>query len=255
MTSRKLPQGALLIVAAVIRLVGVDGAARDVSAYARDHGVSGQLSETLRSAFDTAQSAPAPSAGLLGLAGVLSLVYGASRAFTAVGRALDTMGGSGPVARPLRRRAQDLAWTLGLVAIGIAMFVILLVSGEVLEDLLGLVGLSGAAVPVWAAARWPVAFALLLCSTAIVKWTAPTGTRPAFRLFAPGTLVSVTGWFAASVGFSVYVGHFASYNATYGAFAGAVIVLLWIWLGGAALLYGAELDAEIADERPAGPVT
>ena len=243
----------LLIVSATIRLIGVEGAAKDVSEYARDHGVSGAVSDTLRSAIETAQSAPAPSAGLIGLAGVLSLFYGASRSFTAAGRALDVIDRDAPVKRPLARRAQDLAWTLALVGFGIAMLVMLLVSGEVLEDLLGLVGLSGAAVSIWAAARWPAALALLVLATAIIKWAAPTGTRPQFRLLAPGTVVSVGAWFAASIGFSVYVGTFASYNSTYGAFAGAIILLLWIWLGAAALLYGAELDAVLAEEESSKP--
>jgi membrane protein len=239
----------MMIVSAAIRLVGADGAAQDAAEYARDHGTSGAVAGTLRSAIETAQSAPAPGAGAVGLIGVLSLLYGASRAFTAAGRALDTIGGGAPQPRPLRRRAQDMAWTLAVVAMGLVTIVILLLSGEILDDFLGLFGISGGAVAVWRIARWPAAILLALIAIAIVRWAAPTGTHRSFRVLSPGAIVSVGAWLLATAGFSVYVSHFASYNATYGAFAGAVILLLWIWLGGAALLYGAELDAVLEEAR------
>ena len=239
----------MMIVSATIRLVGAEGAAQDVAEYASDHGTSGAVAGTLRSAIETAQSAPAPGAGAVGLIGVLSLLYGASRAFTAAGRALDTIGGGVPQPRPLRRRAQDMGWTLVVVAMGLVTVVMLLLSGEILDDFLGLFGVSGAAGAVWVIARWPAAILLALVGTAVVRWAAPTATHHSFRLLSPGAIVSVGAWLLGTAGFSVYVGHFASYNATYGAFTGAVILLLWIWLGGAALLYGAELDAVIEDAR------
>jgi membrane protein len=52
---------------------------------------------------------------------------------------------------------------------------------------------------------------------------------------------------AETIGFDVYVSTFASYNTTYGAFAGGVILLLWIWLACIAFLIGAELDAALAE--------
>ena len=72
--------------------------------------------------------------------------------------------------------------------------------------------------------------------------------RRSFRLLAPGIVATVVALGVGSVGFDVYVSHIASYNTTYGAFAGAVILLLWIWLAAIALLLGSELDAVI-DER------
>jgi membrane protein len=240
----------LMIVSAAIRLVGGNSAAKDVSTYADDHGASDALAGALRSVIDTAQSAPAPSAGVVGLAGLLALVYGASRAFTAAGRALDTIGGRPPTGRSLARRAQDIGWTLLLVAMGIAVSVLLALSGRVLSEFLGLFGISGAAASIYGIARWPVAIALALVATAIIRWASPTGARPAFRVFTLGAVVSVAAWLAASIGFAIYIATFASYNETYGAFAGSVILLLWIWLGSAALLYGAELDAVLEERRP-----
>jgi membrane protein len=61
--------------------------------------------------------------------------------------------------------------------------------------------------------------------------------------------VGVLLWLAASVGFSLYISHFADVSAVYGAFASAILLLVWLWLSNVALLFGAELDAEIARQK------
>jgi membrane protein len=232
----------LMLAVGVIRFVGGADAPEDLTSYAEEHGASSALGETLYSALETAQSASRPSAGALGVAGLLLLIYGASRAFTAAGRALDATDGRLPEPRSVSRRLQDVAWTVVLVLLAVVFVVLVLVSGRVLRDLLGLIGLSGEAVSVWAVLRWPAAALLLLVVFAIVRRTAPTASRRRFGLLSLGSLVTAGIWLAASAGYAVYLSTIATYNATYGTFAGAVILLLWIWLSAAAFLYGAELD-------------
>jgi membrane protein len=236
----------LMLAVGVVRFVGGADAPEDLTRYADEHGASSALATTLRSALDTAQSASRPSAGALGVAGILLLVYGASRAFTAAGRALDATDGRLPQPRTISRRLQDVGWTLLLILLGVVFVVLVLVSGRILRDLLGLVGLSGAGVTLWAILRWPAAALLLLVAFAIVRVTAPTAGHRRFRLFSIGSVVTAGIWLAASAGYAVYLSTLATYNATYGTFAGAVILLLWIWLSAAALLYGAELDVAIS---------
>ena len=243
----------LLIISGAIRLIGVDTPAGEVSGFAQDHGVSSELAGSLRSAFESAQSTSETSAGALGVAGVVALIYGASRAFTAAGRALDTIGGRAPVPRPLGRRARDIGWTMGLVVMGIVTAILLALSGEILDEFLGLFGVSGAAVTFWSVLRWPAAVLLALVAIAVVRWAAPTGTRPGFRLLSPGALVSVGAWIVATIGYGIYLNTLATYDSTYGAFAGAVTLLLWMWLGAAALLYGAELDAVLKESGEVTP--
>jgi membrane protein len=148
------------------------------------------------------------------------------------------------------RRAQDIAWTLVLLAMMIVALLLATLSGNVLEDFLGLFGIEGDAVDVWSIARWPVAAGIVLLVVDLVRWAAPTGDRRPFRLLTVGRLVTVAAFVVASAGYSVYIANFSSYNATYGAFAAAVILMLWIWLAGSLLLFGAELDA-VLDERAA----
>jgi membrane protein len=66
-----------------------------------------------------------------------------------------------------------------------------------------------------------------------------------WRWMTPGAVVAVLLWLVASWGFSVYIGKVADVGAIYGTFAGAIVLLAWIWLSNVALLFGAELNAEI----------
>jgi len=75
---------------------------------------------------------------------------------------------------------------------------------------------------------------------------------PRFRWITPGSVAGVLAWIIASFGFFVYVSNFASYSATYGAFAGAIVLLIWLWLTNTIMLFGAELNAVIDLRRSPG---
>ena len=241
----------LLLAFTVVRFLGGDSAPDDLASYAREHGTSGAVASALRSAAATAREASAPTAGAAGVIGILTLIYGASKTFTATGRAIDAMGGQGRTTRSLRRRAEDLAWTMLLLLLAVVALVLLTISGSVLEELLGLFGLSGAAVTIWSIARLPVAAGLALFVVALVYWAAPSRRNSRFRVITPGASVAVAVLLVETIGYDVYVKRFASYNSTYGASAGFVILLLWIWLAATAVLYGAELD-QVLEARAEG---
>jgi membrane protein len=75
---------------------------------------------------------------------------------------------------------------------------------------------------------------------------------PRFQFLTPGAVIGVVAWIVASGGFFFYVSNFSSYSVTYGAFAGAVILLVWLWLTNVVLLFGAELNAAIDVRRSPG---
>jgi membrane protein len=239
----------VLLAYSAVRLFAGDTAAADIATYVRESGASGAVTDAVRSAIETAQKPSESSAGAAGVVSLLTLIYGASRAFTATGRAIDAIGRRERQPRSLARRAQDIAWTLVLLLIGMVCLALATLSGKVLKDLLGLVGVSPEASTVWAVARWPLAAALAVLIVAVVRWAAPTGDRRPFRLLSPGQIVTVGSLVVATAGFDLYLTYLASYNATYGAFAGAVIVMLWIWQAGSALLFGAEVDAVLERHR------
>jgi membrane protein len=78
-----------------------------------------------------------------------------------------------------------------------------------------------------------------------IYYVTPDVRQRAFRWITPGALAGVTVWLAASAAFSDYLANFKSFNVTYGSFAAAIILLVWLWLTNVALLFGAEVNAEI----------
>ena len=111
-----------------------------------------------------------------------------------------------------------------------------------------MVGVGETAVDVWGIAKWPVLLLLVSLLLAVLYWGAPNVKLP-FRLFSPGSLLAVVGWVIASVAFAFYVANFGSYNKTYGALAGPIVFLLWLWISNICVLLGLELNAELERSR------
>jgi membrane protein len=240
----------ILIAAAALRLFGDDDTIAQLTDAARDAGASSSITQVLRDLLDRAFEAAPESAGSLGLAGVVTLLYGASKVFTDAGRALDQIHGATRVGRPLLKRAMDFGWTVGLVGCGLVLGALVFLTGGLVGDLLDAIGADRASRHLWELARWPLAAALALFGIALVNWAGPTGVRRSFRLVTPGQLVAVGLWLASTVGYSIYLANFSRYNVTYGAFAALIILMLWVWFAALSFLFGAELDAVI-DERAA----
>jgi membrane protein len=78
-----------------------------------------------------------------------------------------------------------------------------------------------------------------------IYYVTPDVRQRAFRLITPGALTGVAMWLAVSAAFSTYLANFGSFNVTYGSFAAAIILLVWLWLTNVALLFGAEIKAQI----------
>ena len=83
----------------------------------------------------------------------------------------------------------------------------------------------------------------------MLYYATPNVQQPKFRWISIGAAVAIVTWMVASVLFGFYVANFGSYNKTYGALAGVIVFLLWLWITNLALLFGAELDAELERGR------
>ena len=86
---------------------------------------------------------------------------------------------------------------------------------------------------------------------AIVYYFAPDAEQD-WIWITPGSVLATLLWIVASLGFKFYVANFANYNETYGAIGGVMVLLLWFYVSGIALLVGAELNAEIEHASPYG---
>ena len=91
--------------------------------------------------------------------------------------------------------------------------------------------------------------AVVMFLVAVLYYATPNVEQPKFRWISVGAGLAIVAWILASAAFGLYVANFGSYNKTYGSLAGVIILLLWIWLTNLALLFGAEVDAEIERSR------
>jgi membrane protein len=235
---------ALLFCAALLGVFGqsglIDQAARYLDRAGAPPDTVNAVTGALRSAL--AQHGTAIVALIIGLATSLN---GASGAFGAAGRALNKIFRVQEGRGFVRHKVNDLLWTLIVALLGLVTFTAIFLGGGLASDVLGKIGLGATAATIWLFVRWPVALAVAMTIYAIVYYAAPNLEVRRFRWITPGAVVGVALWIVASALFFVYVSHFSSYGATYGAFAGAVVLLVWLWLTNLVLLFGAELNAVV----------
>jgi membrane protein len=151
-------------------------------------------------------------------------------------------------------------WKVRLTAIGLtiglALFILvsmtLVVAGPALaEKIADVMRLGPAFTWSWKILQWPVVFVLVATAVALVYYFAPDAEQD-WTWITPGSVLATLLWVVASLAFRFYVTNFASYNETYGAIGGVMVLLLWFYVSGIALLVGAELNAEIEHASPYG---
>lgn len=189
----------------------------------------------------------ASGAGFAILGAALAL-WGASRGAVALMTALNQIFDKTETRGWFKRQGIAIAVTLG-VAVLIVIALGMLVAGPYLGHLVAdRFGLGGAFDVTWGIARWLLAGLLVMVVWAMLyKFLANTDAP--FRIFTPGAIVGVAAWLGISALFGVYLGHFNSYEATYGALGGAIIFLTWLWLSNIAILVGAEVNDVLASMR------
>jgi membrane protein len=180
---------------------------------------------------------------------VVVALYGTTGALEAARRALNVVFEVDRGRSFLRRKAVDVASTFVLMALVLASLVMIFVGGRFAEDLLGFIGFGSTTARVWNIARWPGAVAVAMLVFAFIYYVTPDVQQRSFRWVTPGAAVGVLLWLGASVGLSTYVSKVGDVGAIYGAFAGAIVLVAWLWLTNVALLLGAELNAEIEREK------
>jgi membrane protein len=149
----------------------------------------------------------------------------------------------------VRRRFAALAMAL-FALVGFALVFGLLVLGPQLAHWVGnVVGAKSVVQVVWWVAQWPLLIAGLLIAFAALMYLGPNVKHPRWAFLTVGAVVALVIWLVASALFAFYVSRFGSYNKAWGSLAAVVIMLTWLWLGGVALLLGAEVNAEAERSR------
>ena len=238
---------ALLIGISLLGLLGDSSLVTDAVDYARENGAPAEVADALEATLTkTVEAGAAVSLALV--FGIAVALYGAAGAFGAAGRALNDVYDVQETRSFVTRKLADIGFTVALIGLAIVALVSVFLGGDLAGDLFGVIGLGDTAAAIWRVARWAVAIAAVLAIYAMVFAFAPDIDARRRRIVSPGALVGVSIWIVVSAGFFVYVSNFGRFGATYGAFAGAVILLLWLYISSVAFLFGAELNS-IVDGR------
>ena len=235
---------ALLVGVSLLGLLGDRSLVTKAVDYASDNGAPAETTDAIESLLTkTVEAGGAVSVALF--FGIAIALYGASGAFGAAGRALNHVYSVEESRNFLLHKLADIGFTILVILLAIVALVCVFLGGDLANDLFGTIGLGDTAAAIWRVARWAVAIGAVLGIYSLIFAFAPDIDARRRRIISPGALVGVAIWIVASAGFFFYVSNFGKYGATYGAFAGAVILLLWLYISSIAFLFGAELNSVV----------
>jgi membrane protein len=181
--------------------------------------------------------------GLLSI-GMLAALWAGSNGMGSVMTALNVAYHVSETRPWWRRRFIAMALTLGF-ALFILSALVLLVFGPRLGSMVAAwFGRGTHFEAVWNVVNIPVVAVFVLVGIALVYYLAPD-VEQRWRWVTPGSVVALVLWLGMSFGLRLYVTHLANYNATYGSIGGVILLMLWLYLTGFALLLGAEVNSEI----------
>ncbi|MDG4826269.1 YihY/virulence factor BrkB family protein [Asanoa sp. WMMD1127] len=236
----------LLVIVSILGLLGPD------TITAVKNNLQTTLPETIANFTVAAIDQVAGNASLASVGAVIGAVLafwsasGYIGAFMRASNAIYDVPEGRPIWKTLPIRLGVTA-AVGLLLIACALIVVF--TGRFAESIGDAIGLGSAAVTAWNIAKWPVLVILVSLMFSILYWASPNARHGKFKWVTPGGLLAVLLWIVLSGLFAVYLANFASYNKTYGAVAGVIVFLVWLWLSNNAILLGAEYDAELQRSR------
>jgi membrane protein len=187
--------------------------------------------------------------------GLLAALWAASSGMNAIGQALNTAYDVSETRPWWKVRLISIALTVVLALLIISALLIVLYGGGLGGFLANLLHLGSAFTVAWKFLHWPLSLVFVFIGFSLIYQFAPNvgGRRRGKRLpaadyrrrwLSPGVAAAIVLWLLVSLGFRLYLHFFDSYSATYGSLGALIIMMLWFYLTGAAILLGAEINCE-----------
>jgi membrane protein len=178
--------------------------------------------------------------------GILAALWAASNGMGAIVKTLNIVYDVDETRPWWKQRVVAISLTVGLSILILCALTLVLFGGQIGEAVAGKMGLGAAFAIVWKIAQWPIVLGAMFAAFASVYHFAPDLKKPPWYWISPGAAVGLVLWLAASFAFRTYLQFFNSYSKTYGSLGAVIILMLWLYLSGLAILFGGEVNSEIA---------
>jgi membrane protein len=177
--------------------------------------------------------------------GILAALWAASNGLGAITESLNTAYDLKESRPWWKQRLTAIGLTVALSILIIGALILVVAGGRIAEWLAAHYGL-GPVFPIgWKIIQWPVVLACMTFAFALIYYLAPDFREQAWEWLTPGAVIGVVLWLLVSLAFRIYLHYFNSYSATYGSLGAVIILMLWLYFTGAAVLIGGELNSEI----------
>ena len=213
-----------------IKLISYLGAVMPSSAVALVHTTLDEISA-------------ASGSGKLSL-GLLAALWAASNGMGAISQTLNVAYDVRETRPWWKVRLISGALTVALSVLIISALTIVLYGGSIGEALASRNGLGQLFTVLWSILQWPIALGFVLATFNLIYNFAPNLSSVRRRWFTPGAVVGVALWLFISFAFRVYLHYFNSYSVTYGSLGALIVLMLWFYLTGVAILIGGEVNCE-----------
>ena len=205
----------------------------------------GSAAELVRSVVSQTFKA---SSGIKLAAGMLGALWAASGGMSAVVVSLNVIYKLTETRPWWKQKLTVVGITVALAALMIIALVLALYGGKIGQSLASHLGLGELFRITWKVLQWPVSFAAMFVAFSLVYYFAPNVEHRKWYWVTPGSAAGVTLWLLASLGFRFYLHFFNRYSATYGSLGAVIILMLWLYITGFAILTGGEINSIIEGE-------
>jgi membrane protein len=177
--------------------------------------------------------------------GILATLWAASNGMGAISQTLNVTYDVEETRPFWKTRLTAVVLTLSLGVLIITALVLVLYGHDLAEWVAGAFGLGQVFEVGWKVIQWPIVFVFITLAFALIYYFAPDIKEHSWKWITPGAVIGVLLWLLVSFGFKLYLSYFGNYSATYGTLGGVIILMLWFYFTGAAILLGGEINAEI----------
>ncbi|MET0624095.1 MAG: YihY/virulence factor BrkB family protein [Pyrinomonadaceae bacterium] len=180
--------------------------------------------------------------------GILATLWAASNGMGAISESLNAAYDLKESRPWWKVRLTAVGLTLALTLLIVSALVLVLYGHDLADAVAGKFGLGEAFATAWKIVQWPLVLVFVLLAFALIYYFGPDAHQQHWVWITPGAVVGVALWLLVSFAFKAYLSYFNSYSATYGSLGAVIILMLWFYFTGAAILVGGEINSEIENE-------